>query len=204
MHQDDDKETAPVEPRAHVAQVTPTLITINSRRYQVAVNHKDAVDTTRIGERYDEILGKYDFIVGDWGYEQLRLKASTRTPTTRPTRTSGLGTCRITCSNSVTSAVRTSFWSASTRLRSPWWCANRADRAPGSPTRLTSRATAGTVLTGGTKTKRRAASTRPGAASPTRKSAAPPAGRSVDVMSRSTQPVRGTDAILPCAKLIKG
>ena len=74
MHQDDDKETAPVEPRAHVAQVTPTLITINSRRYQVAVNHKGAVDTTRIGERYDEILGKYDFIVGDWGYEQLRLK----------------------------------------------------------------------------------------------------------------------------------
>lgn len=70
----EEKEATTPEPRAHVAQLTPVLLTINSRRYQIAVNHKGAVDPVRIAERYDEILSKYDYIVGDWGYEQLRLK----------------------------------------------------------------------------------------------------------------------------------
>lgn len=74
VKKDPDAEPVFPEPRAHVAQLTPELLTINSRRYQVAVNHKGAVDPVRIAERYDEILSKYDFIVGDWGYEQLRLK----------------------------------------------------------------------------------------------------------------------------------
>ncbi len=28
----------------------------------------------RLNERYNDILDKYDFIVGDWGYDQLRLR----------------------------------------------------------------------------------------------------------------------------------
>lgn len=69
-----DGVVQPVEMRAHVAQLTPEMITINSRRYEIAVNHKDAVDITRLAERYDDILSKYDYILGDWGYDQLRLK----------------------------------------------------------------------------------------------------------------------------------
>ena len=26
------------------------------------------------GERFSEVLARYDYIVGDWGYEQLRLR----------------------------------------------------------------------------------------------------------------------------------
>ncbi len=27
-----------------------------------------------LGERFSEVLARYDYIVGDWGYEQLRLR----------------------------------------------------------------------------------------------------------------------------------
>ncbi|CRH93502.1 YutD family protein [Streptococcus dysgalactiae] len=37
-------------------------------------NVQNAFDTTSFGQRYTEILLKYDYIVGDWGNEQLRLK----------------------------------------------------------------------------------------------------------------------------------
>ena len=31
-------------------------------------------DPERLGERFSEVLARYDYIVGDWGYEQLRLR----------------------------------------------------------------------------------------------------------------------------------
>lgn len=37
-------------------------------------NHKDALDATRFGQRFSEIMLKYDYIVGDWSNDQLRLK----------------------------------------------------------------------------------------------------------------------------------
>ncbi|MGT2933056.1 YutD family protein [Streptococcus catagoni] len=37
-------------------------------------NDKDAFNATAFGQRFTEILLKYDYIVGDWGNEQLRLK----------------------------------------------------------------------------------------------------------------------------------
>ncbi|WP_373760241.1 YutD family protein [Streptococcus ferus] len=37
-------------------------------------NVKDAFDATVFSQRFSEILLKYDYIVGDWGNEQLRLK----------------------------------------------------------------------------------------------------------------------------------
>lgn len=37
-------------------------------------NEKEAFDTTAFEQRFTEILLKYDYIVGDWGNEQLRLK----------------------------------------------------------------------------------------------------------------------------------
>ncbi|MGT2934334.1 YutD family protein [Streptococcus castoreus] len=37
-------------------------------------NVKDAFNTTSFSQRYTDILLKYDYIVGDWGNEQLRLK----------------------------------------------------------------------------------------------------------------------------------
>lgn len=37
-------------------------------------NIKEGFQEQAINDRYSEILAKYDYIVGDWSYEQLRLK----------------------------------------------------------------------------------------------------------------------------------
>ncbi|MGV3000092.1 YutD family protein [Streptococcus suis] len=37
-------------------------------------NHKDAFDQTIFGQRFSQLMLKFDYIVGDWGNEQLRLK----------------------------------------------------------------------------------------------------------------------------------
>ena len=42
--------------------------------FQLVINEKSAFDVTVFGQRFSEILLKYDFIVGDWGNEQLRLR----------------------------------------------------------------------------------------------------------------------------------
>ncbi|MBO0471423.1 YutD family protein [Enterococcus sp. DIV0242_7C1] len=49
-------------------------LTIGDRQYQLVKNHREAFDSERLGERFSDVLSKYDYIVGDWGYDQLRLK----------------------------------------------------------------------------------------------------------------------------------
>lgn len=43
-------------------------------QYEIIEEFKNGFDEDALHERYSEILKKYDFIVGDWGYDQLRLK----------------------------------------------------------------------------------------------------------------------------------
>ncbi|GIO28635.1 hypothetical protein J43TS3_32460 [Ornithinibacillus bavariensis] len=50
------------------------LVEIFGKNYELIENVKDGFQQEALEERYSEILKKYDFIVGDWGYEQLRLK----------------------------------------------------------------------------------------------------------------------------------
>lgn len=50
------------------------MIELNGKNYEVLENVKAAVDEEVIEERYSDVLKKFDFIVGDWGYNQLRLK----------------------------------------------------------------------------------------------------------------------------------
>lgn len=47
---------------------------IGDRPYRIVQDYRDAFDPERLGERYSEVLSRYDYIVADWGYEQLRLK----------------------------------------------------------------------------------------------------------------------------------
>lgn len=42
--------------------------------FLILENKKDAFDATVFSQRFSDILLKYDYIVGDWGNEQLRLK----------------------------------------------------------------------------------------------------------------------------------
>jgi len=50
------------------------LIELNGKNYKLIENVKDGFQEDALNERYSEILQKYDFIVGDWGFDQLRLK----------------------------------------------------------------------------------------------------------------------------------
>ncbi|PXW91401.1 uncharacterized protein YutD [Streptohalobacillus salinus] len=50
------------------------MIQIEGYNYKVVEDYRDAFQEQAFIDRYSDILAKYDFIVGDWGYEQLRLK----------------------------------------------------------------------------------------------------------------------------------
>lgn len=47
---------------------------INNQQYELVNEFRDGFNEEAIRERYSDILSKYDYIVGDWGYGQLRLK----------------------------------------------------------------------------------------------------------------------------------
>ncbi len=50
------------------------MIHIANRTYEVVVDHKNGWKPEAFRERYSEVLDRYDYIVGDWGYNQLRLR----------------------------------------------------------------------------------------------------------------------------------
>lgn len=47
---------------------------IGNRQYKLVMDYREGFKPEKLGERYSEVLARYDYIVGDWGYEQLRLK----------------------------------------------------------------------------------------------------------------------------------
>ncbi len=50
------------------------MVTINNITYEVVEEKRDGFNEEAFKERYSDILSRYDYIVGDWGYGQLRLK----------------------------------------------------------------------------------------------------------------------------------
>ncbi|TBL73993.1 YutD family protein [Paenibacillus thalictri] len=50
------------------------MIHIAGRNYEVIIDHKNGWKPEAFKERYSEVLERYDYIVGDWGYNQLRLR----------------------------------------------------------------------------------------------------------------------------------
>lgn len=53
---------------------TVSTVCINNVHYEVMEDNRNGYREEAFKERYAEILNKYDYIVGDWGYEQLRLR----------------------------------------------------------------------------------------------------------------------------------
>lgn len=49
-------------------------ITINSKKYEVIENIKDAIEIENISELATDYFDDFDYIVGDWAYGKLRLK----------------------------------------------------------------------------------------------------------------------------------
>lgn len=61
--------------------------------YRLVRNHKNGWNPEAFRERYCDVLERYDYIVGDWGYNQLRLKGFFRDnhpKATKDTAISGL------------------------------------------------------------------------------------------------------------------
>ena len=55
--------------------LTPKLmIKINGNNYELIEEYKDGFDLEALNEKYTEYFDDYDYIVGDWAYEKLRLK----------------------------------------------------------------------------------------------------------------------------------
>ena len=50
------------------------MININNITYEVIDEQREGFNEDAFKARYSEILTKYDYIVGDWGYGQLRLR----------------------------------------------------------------------------------------------------------------------------------
>lgn len=49
-------------------------IIIQNRKYELVQDFRNGFHEEAFRSRYSEVLTKYDYIVGDWGYGQLRLK----------------------------------------------------------------------------------------------------------------------------------
>ncbi len=69
------------------------MIELQGNNYEIIVNHKNGLDKEKFDERYSDILSKYDFILGDWGYEQLRLKGFYDDQNPRATFDTKVSTC---------------------------------------------------------------------------------------------------------------
>ncbi|PZD95606.1 DUF1027 domain-containing protein [Paenibacillus sambharensis] len=50
------------------------MIQIGGRTYELLHEHKNAWNLEAFKGRYSDVLERYDYIIGDWGYNQLRLK----------------------------------------------------------------------------------------------------------------------------------
>lgn len=49
------------------------MITIDHMNFELVEDYRDAFDEKVFTEKYSDLLNKYDYIVGDVGYEKLRL-----------------------------------------------------------------------------------------------------------------------------------
>ncbi|WLR50464.1 DUF1027 domain-containing protein [Bacillus tianshenii] len=50
------------------------MVQIDGIQYEIIENVKEGFNEEVFKERYSEILHRYDYVVGDWGYNQLRLR----------------------------------------------------------------------------------------------------------------------------------
>ncbi|MCR8632869.1 YutD family protein [Paenibacillus radicis (ex Xue et al. 2023)] len=68
------------------------MIHIANKTYEVVVDHKNGWKPDAFKERYSEVLERYDYIVGDWGYNQLRLRGFFKEIHPKATKESSIAT----------------------------------------------------------------------------------------------------------------
>ena len=67
-------EALPVDEDKGIRQIDATTIQIKEQVYQLVVDYREAFELVPFEQRYQDYFEKFDFIVGDWGFEQLRLR----------------------------------------------------------------------------------------------------------------------------------
>jgi uncharacterized protein YutD len=50
------------------------VIRVQGQTFEILEDYRNSWNMDTFKERYSEVLSKFDYIVGDWGYGQLRLK----------------------------------------------------------------------------------------------------------------------------------
>ncbi|GEK30182.1 hypothetical protein KZO01_04910 [Kurthia zopfii] len=68
------------------------MIIAGSYEYHIIEDYREAFKVEDFNNRFSDILTKYDYIVGDWGYGQLRLKGFYDDQNTKATFDTKIGT----------------------------------------------------------------------------------------------------------------
>ncbi|GGC81520.1 hypothetical protein GCM10007216_10080 [Thalassobacillus devorans] len=50
------------------------MIELFGKKYEIVKDYRNGYQAEALEQRFSDILSKYDYIVGDWGYGQLRLR----------------------------------------------------------------------------------------------------------------------------------
>ena len=66
------------------------MIHIQGKTYALVKEHKDGWNAEVFRARYSDVLERYDYIVGDWGYNQLRLKGFYKETSNKATKDSNI------------------------------------------------------------------------------------------------------------------
>lgn len=54
--------------------INDETVQISTQEYRILVNYREGFDQDAFSNRYQTFFEKFDFIVGDWGHDQLRLR----------------------------------------------------------------------------------------------------------------------------------
>ena len=66
--------TNPEEEPKRAVVVDEKTILVDEVHYQIIEDYRNGFNIEAFNERYNDIFERYDYIVGDWGHEKLRLK----------------------------------------------------------------------------------------------------------------------------------
>lgn len=69
-----DDARASREPGAVIVTVDETHYQINEHPYELLKNYRDAFNRSELSDRFNTYFSRYDYLVGDWGFDQLRLR----------------------------------------------------------------------------------------------------------------------------------
>ncbi|WP_260511022.1 YutD family protein [Paenibacillus cucumis (ex Kampfer et al. 2016)] len=69
-----ETEQGSVQEQEQEKPKAPVIVQVGGKNYEIVQNHKQGWNPEVFRDRYSEVLERYDYIIGDWGYSQLRLK----------------------------------------------------------------------------------------------------------------------------------